>query len=145
MRQQRQQQAPGPAASSAPSRQQPVVQMPGFSSVREPLDGEGAATLTFAYSSAPGLVRPGQHVLRLRPELQQAVRDARWSPTGPCPGLPAGNTLVPGTATGLGQVSSNRPGVDLPHQARGLKFEDGSPVTAQGHQVRGRADLRTGP
>ena len=53
--------------------------------------------------------------------------------TGAC-----GNTLVPGIATSLGQVSAN--GLTWTyHIKQGLKFEDGSPVTARMSSTRSSA------
>ena len=45
-----------------------------------------------------------------------------------CPGA-CGNTIVPGIATGLGQVSANGL-VWTYHIQKGLKFEDGTPITS---------------
>jgi peptide/nickel transport system substrate-binding protein len=85
-------------------------------------------TLTFASSSTPDSFDPGNtyyawtfNFSRLYASTLVTYKSA--------PGA-AGNTLVPGIATSLGQVS-DKGLVWTYHIKKGLKFEDGSPVTAQ--------------
>jgi peptide/nickel transport system substrate-binding protein len=85
-------------------------------------------TLTYGVAATPDSFDPGNTyyawVLNLN-RLWATPLLTYKSCTGAC-----GDTLVPGTATSLGQVSSN--GLTWTyHIKQGLKFEDGSPVTAQ--------------
>jgi peptide/nickel transport system substrate-binding protein len=99
----------------------------GVTGVVNPSTAKGG-TLTFAYSSAPDSFDPGNtyyaYVLNFNRLYATPLVTYKS-----CPGA-CGNTLVPGTATSLGQVSSNGL-VWTYHIKQGLKFEDGSPVTAQ--------------
>ena len=75
----------------------------------------------------PGLHRCRQHLLRVQPELHQAVRhpaDHVQVVPGAC-----GTGLVPGLATTLG-VASNGNKTWTYHLKSGVKFEDGTPVTS---------------
>ena len=115
----------GPAASSAPAAGNQSFNA-GVSKVVNPSTAKGG-TLTFAYSSAPDSFDPGNtyyaYVLNFNRLYASPLVTYKS-----CPGA-CGNTLVPGTATGLGQVSSDGL-VWTYHIKQGLKFEDGSPVTA---------------
>ena len=99
----------------------------GVTNVVNPSTTKGG-TLTYGVAATPDSFDPGNTyyawVLNLN-RLWATPLLTYKSCTGGC-----GNTLVPGTATSLGQVSSN--GLMWTyHIKQGLKFEDGSPITAQ--------------
>jgi peptide/nickel transport system substrate-binding protein len=98
----------------------------GVTSVVNPSTAKGG-TLTFAYSSTPDSFDPGNtyyaYVLNFNRLYATPLVTYKS-----CPGA-CGNTLVPGIATSLGQVSSDGL-VWTYHIKQGLKYEDGSPVTA---------------
>jgi peptide/nickel transport system substrate-binding protein len=98
----------------------------GVNAIVNPSTKKGG-TLTFANSSTPDSFDPGNtyyawtwNFSRLYATPLMTYKSA--------PGA-AGNTLVPGIATAPGQVSSNGL-VWTYHIKQGLKFEDGTPVTA---------------
>jgi peptide/nickel transport system substrate-binding protein len=98
----------------------------GVTGVVNPSTAKGG-TLTFAYSSTPDSFDPGNtyyaYVLNFNRLYATPLITYKS-----CPGA-CGNTLVPGIATSLGKVSSDGL-VWTYHIKQGLKFEDGSPVTA---------------
>jgi peptide/nickel transport system substrate-binding protein len=98
----------------------------GVNSVVNPSTTKGG-TLTFAYSSAPDSFDPGNtyyaYVLNFNRLYATPLVTYKS-----CPGA-CGNTVVPGIATSLGQHSADGL-VWTYHIKKGLKFEDGSPVTA---------------
>jgi peptide/nickel transport system substrate-binding protein len=85
-------------------------------------------TLTYGVAATPDSFDPGNTyyawVLNLNRLWATPLLTYKSCPAG------CGNTLVPGIATSLGQVSSNGL-VWTYHIKQGLKYEDGSPVTAQ--------------
>jgi peptide/nickel transport system substrate-binding protein len=99
----------------------------GLSSVVNPSTKKGG-TLTYGVAATPDSFDPGNTyyawVLNLN-RLWATPLLTYKSCTGGC-----GDTLAPGIATGLGQVSGNGL-VWTYHIKKGLKYEDGSPVTAQ--------------
>jgi peptide/nickel transport system substrate-binding protein len=99
----------------------------GLSSVVNPSTKKGG-TLTYGVAATPDSFDPGNTyyawVLNLN-RLWATPLLTYKSCTGGC-----GDTLVPGTATSLGQVSDNGL-VWTYHIKKGLKYEDGSPVVAQ--------------
>jgi peptide/nickel transport system substrate-binding protein len=98
----------------------------GVTGVVNPSTAKGG-TLTFAYSSAPDSFDPGNtyYAYVLNFNRLYATPLVTWKS---CPGA-CGNTIVPGIATSLGQHSADGL-VWTYHIKQGLKFEDGSPVTA---------------
>src|SRR5215510_8268248 len=115
----------GPAKSSAAASNQTFNA--GVTGVVNPSTAKGG-TLTYAYSSAPDSFDPGNtyyaYVLNFNRLYATPLVTFKS-----CPGA-CGNTLVPGIATSLGQHSADGL-VWTYHMKQGLKFEDGSPVTAQ--------------
>jgi peptide/nickel transport system substrate-binding protein len=99
----------------------------GLTTVVNPSTKKGG-TLTYGVAATPDSFDPGNTyyawVLNLN-RLWATPLLTYKSCTGGC-----GDTLAPGIATGLGQVSANGL-VWTYHIKQGLKFEDGSPVTAQ--------------
>ena len=98
----------------------------GNTSVVNPSTAKGG-TLTFASSSAPDSFDPGNTYYAWTFNLSR-LWGTPLTTYKSCAGA-CGNTLVPGIATSLGQVSSNGL-VWTYHIKQGLKFEDGTPVTA---------------
>ena len=99
----------------------------GSTSVVNPSNAKGG-TLSFGMSSTPDSFDPGNtyyawvwNVSRLWATPLVTYKS--------CPGK-CGDTLMPGIATGLGTSSDNGL-VWTYHIKQGLKFEDGTPVTAQ--------------
>ncbi len=84
-------------------------------------------TLTYANSSTPDSFDPGNTYYAWTWNFSRLYATPLMTYKS-CPGA-CGNTLVPGIATGPGQVSSNGL-VWTYHIKQGLKFEDGTPVTA---------------
>jgi peptide/nickel transport system substrate-binding protein len=99
----------------------------GLANVVNPSTKKGG-TLTYGVAATPDSFDPGNTyyawVLNLN-RLWATPLLTYKSCTGGC-----GDTLVPGTATSLGQVSANGL-VWTYHIKKGLKYEDGSPVVAQ--------------
>jgi peptide/nickel transport system substrate-binding protein len=99
----------------------------GLTSTVNPSTKKGG-TLTYGVAATPDSFDPGNTyyawVLNLN-RLWATPLLTYKSCTGGC-----GDTLSPGTATSLGQTSDNGL-VWTYHIKKGLKFEDGSPVTAQ--------------
>ena len=99
----------------------------GVNGVANPSAKKGG-TLTIGSSSAPDSFDPGNTYYAWTFDITRLWGTPLVTYKS-CPGA-CGNTLVPGIATTLGQVSSNGL-VWTYHIKQGLKFEDGSPVTAQ--------------
>jgi peptide/nickel transport system substrate-binding protein len=85
-------------------------------------------TLTFAESSTPDSFDPGNTYFAWVWDFSRLYATPLVTYRS-CPGN-CGQQLVPGTATSLGQVSDNGL-VWTYHLKHGLKFEDGTPVTAE--------------
>jgi peptide/nickel transport system substrate-binding protein len=115
----------GPGKSSAAAAGNQTFSA-GVTGVVNPSTAKGG-TLTYAYSSAPDSFDPGNtyYAYVLNFNRLYATPLVTWKS---CPGA-CGNTVVPGIATSLGQVSADGL-VWTYHIKQGLKFEDGSPVTA---------------
>ena len=98
----------------------------GVTGIANPSDHKGG-TLTFASSSTPDSLDGGNEyyawTLNFNRLYQTPLLTYKSSPGG------AGTTMVPGIATALGQVSPD--GLTWTyHIKKGLKYEDGSAVTA---------------
>ena len=118
----------------------------GVNGVANPSAKKGG-TLTIGSSSAPDSFDPGNTYYAWTFDITRLWGTPLVTYKS-CPGA-CGNTLVPGIATTLGQVSSNGL-VWTYHIKQGLKFEDGSPVTAQDvkyavERTFDRAVLANGP
>jgi peptide/nickel transport system substrate-binding protein len=99
----------------------------GVTGVVNPSTKKGG-TLTFATSSAPDSFDGGNEYYAWTLNFNR-LYETPLTTYKSCPGA-CGNTLVPGIATSLGTSSSNGL-VWTYHIKQGLKYEDGSPVTAQ--------------
>ena len=99
----------------------------GVTGVVNPSTKKGG-TLTFANSSTPDSFDGGNEYYAWTLNFNRLYQTPLTTYKS-CPGACA-NTLVPGIATSLGTVSSNGL-VWTYHIKQGLKYEDGSPVTAQ--------------
>jgi peptide/nickel transport system substrate-binding protein len=99
----------------------------GITSVVNPSSATGG-TLTFAVSSTPDSFDPGNTYFAWTWNFTRLYATPLVTYKS-CPGS-CGLQLVPGIATSLGQVSDNGL-VWTYHLKHGLKFEDGTPVTAQ--------------
>ena len=99
----------------------------GITSVVNPSTKKGG-TLTYGVAATPDSFDPGNtyYAWVLNMNRLWATPLVTYKS---CPGA-CGNTAVPGIATSLGQVS-DKGLVWTYHIKKGLKFEDGSPVTAQ--------------
>jgi peptide/nickel transport system substrate-binding protein len=99
----------------------------GLSAAVNPSTKKGG-TLTYGVAATPDSFDPGNTyyawVLNLNRLWSTPLLTYKSCPAG------CGNTLVPGIATSLGQVSANGL-VWTYHIKKGLKYEDGSPVVAQ--------------
>jgi peptide/nickel transport system substrate-binding protein len=98
----------------------------GVTKVVNPSTKKGG-TLTFALSSTPDSFDPGNTYYAWTFDMTRLWATPLVTYKS-CPGA-CGNTLVPGIATSLGQVSDNGL-VWTYHLKQGLKFEDGTPVTS---------------
>jgi len=98
----------------------------GVTKVVNPSTKKGG-TLTFALSSTPDSFDPGNTYYAWTFDMTRLWATPLVTYKS-CPGA-CGNTLVPGIATSLGQVSDNGL-VWTYHLKSGLKFEDGTPVTS---------------
>jgi ABC-type transport system substrate-binding protein len=98
----------------------------GNTSVVNPSTATGG-TLTFADSGTPDSLDPGNTYYAWTWDFSRLYATPLVTYKS-CPGS-CGLQLVPGTATSLGQVSANGL-VWTYHLKHGLKFEDGTPVTA---------------
>ncbi len=98
----------------------------GVTKVVNPSTKKGG-TLTFALSSTPDSFDPGNTYYAWTFDMTRLWATPLVTYKS-CPGA-CGNTLVPGIATSLGQVSDNGL-VWTYHIKPGLKFEDGTPITS---------------
>jgi peptide/nickel transport system substrate-binding protein len=103
-----------------------VVANAGVTGIVNPSDKKGG-TLTFASSSTPDSMDPGNEyyawTLNFSRLYATPLLTYKSAPGG------AGTMMVPGIATGLGQVSPD--GLTWTYNIKhGLKYEDGSPITS---------------
>jgi peptide/nickel transport system substrate-binding protein len=98
----------------------------GASSVVNPSNAKGG-TLTYAMKSTPDSFDPGNTYYAWTFDFSRLYATPLLTYKS-CPGA-CSNTVVPGIATGLGTVSGNGL-VWTYHIKKGLKFEDGTPVTS---------------
>ncbi|MGH3250414.1 MAG: ABC transporter substrate-binding protein [Trebonia sp.] len=99
----------------------------GITSVVNPSTKKGG-TLTYGVAATPDSFDPGNTYYAWVLDMNRLWATPLLTYKS-CPGA-CGDTLAPGTATGLGQVS-DKGLMWTYHIKKGLKFEDGSAVTAQ--------------
>lgn len=113
----------GPSSSASASN---VAFNAGASTIVNPSSAKGG-TLTFGMSSTPDSLDPGNTYYAWTWDFTRLYATPLVTYKS-APGT-AGETLVPGIATSLGQVSPN--GLTWTyHIKQGLKFSDGEPITA---------------
>lgn len=98
----------------------------GNTSVVNPSSGKGG-TLTYGVAATPDSFDGGNEYYAWTLNISRLWATPLTTYKS-CPGA-CGNTIIPGIATGLGQVSDNGL-VWTYHIKKGLKFEDGTPITA---------------